>query len=97
MEGNLTFKESDSLVDHLVGCKFCLHKTAELTQLRSVFEARETVETPTGQPAKVSEVLSNLLSRLFGGSEQAVFAHSEEEEKEDPSEDSAGQDDTQKL
>jgi hypothetical protein len=94
VEGNLSSRENNSFISHLVECTFCLHKTAELSQLRAVFEDSVTVSGPAAaQPAKVSEVLSSLLSRLFGGSEGAVFAHEEKEEKKTSPEDPDKQDD----
>ncbi|HEV7643564.1 MAG TPA: hypothetical protein VGO50_06410 [Pyrinomonadaceae bacterium] len=82
VDGNLTRRENESFIAHLVECSFCLHKTAELTELRSAFE-EEVFEASSqaAEPVKVSEVLSNLFSRLFGSSDGVVFAH--EEKKED--------------
>ncbi len=82
VDGNLNRRENESFISHLVECSFCLHKTAELTELRSAFE-EEVFEAATqaAEPVKVSEVLSNLFSRLFGSSDGVVFAH--EEKKED--------------
>ncbi len=82
VDGNLTRRENESFITHLVDCSFCLHKTAELTELRTAFE-EEIFDAgmQTAEPVKVSEVLSNLFSRLFGSSDGVVFAH--EEKKED--------------
>jgi hypothetical protein len=82
VDGNLTRRENESFIAHLVNCSFCLHKTAELTELRSAFEEEVfDAGTQSAEPVKVSEVLSNLFSRLFGSSDGVVFAH--EEKKED--------------
>jgi hypothetical protein len=40
-----------------------------------------TAAIPANEPAKVSDVLKNLLSNIFGTRDGAVFAHSESEEK----------------
>lgn len=85
-EGNLTFRESDNTVMHLADCSFCRHKTAELVRLD--LDLTETFAAPAAieahEPAKVSEVLGGILSRLFGSGESAVFAH--EEKKDDAKE-----------
>jgi hypothetical protein len=83
VEGNLTSRENSFFVSHLTDCGFCLHKTAELAQLSEVFvEETYTPNVASDQPAKVSEILSGLLSRLFGASDGAVFAHEEKKEDE---------------
>lgn len=91
VEGSLSARENNMFTSHLADCGFCLHKTAELAQLQAYFEGEErTIETATeAQPARISEVLSGLFSRLFGstGADQAVFAH--EEKKEDDKNDEA--------
>ena len=83
-EGNLTMRESDPVVNHLSNCSFCRHKTAELVRLDLAFaETDDAAATVTAQqPSKVSEVLSGILSRLFGGGEAAVFAHEEKKNAE---------------
>jgi hypothetical protein len=82
VDGNLTRRENESFLAHLVECSFCLHKTAELTELRSAFEEEVfDANVQSAEPVKVSEVLSNLFARLFGSSDGVVFAH--EEKKED--------------
>jgi hypothetical protein len=85
VEGDLTSRENNSFMSHLVDCSFCLHTTAELSQLRAAFEAESyDGAADIAQPVKVSEVLSNLFARLFGSSEGVVFAH-EEKKEDDPS------------
>src|SRR5215213_9732869 len=92
VEGNLSARESKPIVSHLVDCSFCRHVTAELVRLDLAF-ADEQVQTVVqeNQPSKISEVLNNLLVRIFGTNDSAVFAHHETEEqaenKEDKSED----------
>lgn len=91
-DGNLSEREAQPIVSHLVDCSFCRHVTAELVRLNLAF-ADEAVRVTTveNQPSKVSEVLKNLLSRIFGTNDGAVFAHQEKEEdseKTDNSEDS---------
>jgi len=91
-DGNLSEREAQPIVSHLVDCSFCRHVTTELIRLDLAFAddaVRETVVE--NQPSKVSEVLSNLLSRIFGRDDGAVFAHQEKEEdseKKESSEDS---------
>ena len=81
-EGNLSEREAKPLVSHLVDCSFCRHVTAELVRLDMTFaEAPAAARVAeTAEPSKVSEVLSNLLSRIFGTTDGAVFAHEEKEE-----------------
>jgi hypothetical protein len=83
-EGTLSEREALPIVTHLTDCSFCRHRTVELVRLDLAFadmdvpvqmqEARE--------PASVASVLNGILSRIFGSSEAAVFAHEEPEEKE---------------
>jgi hypothetical protein len=85
-EGSLSERVSLPVVSHLVNCSFCRHITAELVRLDLEFEAEPIAVQTTGdvsQPTKVSEVLSGLLSKMFGSSENAAFAHNEEEEKKE--------------
>ena len=93
-EGNLSAREAQPIVRHLVDCSFCRHVTTELIRLDLAF-ADEVVQVTTveSQPSKISEVLSNLLSRIFGTNDGAVFAHQEKEEdseKTESSEDTKG-------
>lgn len=88
-EGNLSEREAQPIVSHLVECSFCRHVTTELVRLDLAF-ADETVRAATTaeetQPSKVSEVLNNLLSRIFGTGDSAVFALQEKEEDDDEAE-----------
>lgn len=88
VEGGLTERETKPVVSHLVGCSFCRHITAELIKLEAAF-AGEAVPAPEtkSEPTKVSEVLSGILSRLFGTSDAAVFAHEEKSEEDATQED----------
>lgn len=91
-EGTLSEREAQPIVSHLVDCSFCRHVTAELVRLDLAFAADESMSPAriTNEPSKVSEVLSSLLSRIFGTTDNAVFAHQEEEkeaEKTDEKED----------
>lgn len=83
VEGTLANRESKPVVSHLVECSFCRHITAELVKLEIVF-AEETVSKVRykTEPTKVSEVLDGILSRLFGTSDGAAFAHEEKPEDE---------------
>lgn len=82
VEGALTQRELAPLVTHLIECEFCVHKTAELVrldlELADVTGTTLIGESP--QPQRISAVLSELFSRIFGTSDAAVFAHEEKEE-----------------
>lgn len=83
VEGNLGEREAKPIIIHLVNCTFCRHVTAQLVKLEIAFADEESnIAVDENQPSKVSEVLSGLLSRIFGGNEGAVFAHQEEESEE---------------
>lgn len=83
-EGNMTEREAAPVLKHLVACSFCRHVTAELVRLDLAFnEDAAAIPAVENQPSKVSEVLNNLLSRIFGTGDAAVFAHQEKEEEED--------------
>ena len=87
-EGNLSSAEARPMVGHLVDCSFCRHITAELIKLDLAFADNPvtTKAAATNEPSKVSEVLSGLLSRMFGTSDGAVFAHNEKDEEADKQE-----------
>lgn len=79
VEGRLSKPESSLILGHLSRCSFCLHITAELAKLQYEFadeKAPRVAAAPA--PQKISEVLSGLLSKIFGTSDGAVFAHQEE-------------------
>lgn len=82
VEGNLNERGAKPIVSHLIDCSFCRQVTAELVRLDLAF-AGEEVQTVVheNQPSSVSEVLSGLLTRIFGTGDGAVFAHNETEEK----------------
>ena len=81
VEGRLGERESPSIIKHLIECSFCLHVTGDLAKLNAVFAEEEAViPMATKEPMRVSEVLNGLLSRFFGTSDNAVFAHQEDEE-----------------
>lgn len=83
VEGNLGERETKPIVTHLVECSFCRHVTAELIKLDYAFAEDEIqVAADNSQPSRISEVLSNLLSRIFGVNDGAVFAHEEKKENE---------------
>lgn len=91
IEGNLGERETKPIISHLVRCSFCRHVTAELIKLDFAFAKEEVQITANeNQPSRISEVLSNLLSRIFGANNGAgaVFAHQEKEENAEESEDS---------
>ena len=88
VEGRINERESPSLIKHLIDCSFCLHVTGELAKLNDAFAEDEViVSTAAKEPTKVSEVLSGLLSRIFGTSDGAVFAHQQDDEKEENKDD----------
>ncbi len=88
-EGNLKEREAQPIVSHLVDCSFCRQVTAELIRLDLAFnEDVVQITTAENQPSKISEVLSNLLSRIFGTNDGAVFAHEEKEQETEKTEDS---------
>jgi hypothetical protein len=87
VEGSLSRRELEPMVDHLVECRFCLHKTAELVRLD--LELAETGPAPaeaSSQPVSISTVLSDLFSKIFGTNDGAVFAHEEKKDEEGESE-----------
>ncbi len=86
VEGNLKRRELQPVINHLVKCSFCRHITAELVRLDYAFAEVEEIRTVkangSNEPSKISDVLSGLLSRIFGGNDGAVFAHHEAETEE---------------
>lgn len=83
IEGRLTESETKPIISHLVECSFCRHITAELITLDLAFAEEETwAAAKEVQPSRISEVLNDLLSRIFGTGDSAVFAHQEKEENE---------------
>lgn len=82
VEGNLSETEAKPITTHLIDCSFCRHITTELIKLDVVFaeDAITDVVTET-KPTKVADVLSGILSKIFGSSEEAVFAHHEPDEE----------------
>ena len=83
-EGNLSEREAAPVVKHLVDCSFCRHVTTELVRLDLAFanenDVRPLVEA--GEPSKISSVLNGILSKIFGTTDGAVFAHEEKAKKE---------------
>ena len=88
-EGNLNQREALPVVNHLSDCSFCRHKTAELVRLDLEFADMDAPAQvgETAEPVSVSSVLSSVLSRIFGTSEAAVFAHEERKEEAEPEQD----------
>ena len=83
-EGSLNRRESGPVVSHLVDCSFCRHITAELVRLDLAFadEPASAIADTASQPTKISEVLSGLFEKIFGNSENAVYAHEEKKDEE---------------
>ena len=95
VEGNLNEREARPVISHLVDCSFCRHITSGLVQLDLAFAENEALNPmiENHEPSKVSAVLSGLLSRIFGTSDGAVFAHQEKnEEKKEPAKDTDKED-----
>lgn len=89
VEGKLGESETKPIIKHLVDCSFCRHITAELIKLDLAFAEQEFESVPAdaNQPSRISEVLSSLLSRIFGANDGAVFAHQEQDETLEETED----------
>lgn len=87
-EGNLSEREAKPIISHLINCSFCRNVTAELVKLDLAF-AGETVQPAVSEdkPSRISEVLGNLLSNIFGTDDGAVFAHQEKEENSEEAKD----------
>lgn len=82
VEGNIGAREAQPILNHLVDCSFCRNVTAELVKLDYAVADEVIRVGETGSaPSKVSEVLSNLLSRIFDVNDSVVFAHQEKEEE----------------
>ena len=80
VEGNLREREAKPVVSHLVECSFCRDITTQLVRLDLAFAGEtENIPVTENQPTKIADVLSGILSRIFGTNEGAVFAHHEEE------------------
>lgn len=86
-EGNLNEREAQPIISHLVDCSFCRHVTAELVRLDLAFAGEDVQVIATeNQPSRISEVLSGLLSRIFGTNDGAVFAHQEKDAESEEAE-----------
>lgn len=91
VEGGLTRREAEPVVAHLADCGFCRNISVELIRLDLAFAetSAEPATVPEAAPARISDAISRLFSRLLGGTDAAVFAHQEhdpddkEEEKAD--------------
>ena len=98
VEGNLSSREARPMVAHLVDCSFCRHVTTELVRLDLAFAETDVVEgrAETSEPSRVSEVLSGILSRIFGTNDGAVFAHQENDSEEDAEKEKPEEDESEK-
>ncbi len=94
IEGNLSELEARPLVSHMVDCSFCRHVTAELIRLDLAFADSPAISPAAemSEPSRVSAVLNGLLSKIFGTSDGAVFAHNEKDEEANKEKDSDGDD-----
>lgn len=98
VEGNLSGREARPMAAHLVDCSFCRHVTTELVRLDLAFAETDVVEgrAEASEPSSVSEVLSGILSRIFGSNEGAVFAHQENDSEEDAEKEKTEEDESEK-
>jgi hypothetical protein len=91
VEGSLSEREAAPMLTHLIDCSFCRHVTAELVRLDLEFaETESAAVVEEKQPTRVSEVLSGILSKIFGTNDGAVFAHQESEEEDQAEEKEPG-------
>jgi hypothetical protein len=90
VEGNLNDRESIPMVSHLIDCSFCRHVTADLVRLDLAFAETENplAVVESAEPSRVSDVLSGILSKIFGTGDGAVFAHQESEKEPEETEES---------
>jgi len=90
-EGKVSEREALPIVKHLSDCGFCRHRTTELVRLDLHFAEMDEplMVRETSDPVSVSSVLGGILSRIFGTTDGAVFAH---EEKKDDSEEQSKED-----
>lgn len=88
-EGSISQREATPVVAHLADCNYCRHITSELVRLDLAFVETDNSALLVSDraPAKVSEVLSGILSRIFGSADSTVFAHQEPEKEEEKTED----------
>jgi hypothetical protein len=95
IEGALSEREAKPIVSHLVDCSFCRHVTAELIRLDLAFAEvpLESRSAETAEPSKVSEVLGSIFSKIFGSTENTVFAHGEKKPDEVAGEEEKGSED----
>ena len=91
IEGGLSEREAKPILSHLVDCTFCRHMTSELVRLDLAFADTSEVRVPVmeQEPAKISQVLNGILTRIFGTRDGAVFAHHEAEDDEAKEDDPA--------
>ena len=84
VEGSTSRREIEPVVAHLVECRFCLHKTAELVRLDLELAEASSVSAvdASSQPVSISTVLSDLFTKIFGTNDGAVFAHEEKKDEE---------------
>ncbi|MGI8467478.1 MAG: hypothetical protein ACR2N3_03415 [Pyrinomonadaceae bacterium] len=89
VEGRLSQPESSFILKHLTSCSFCLHIAAELAKFEYEFadEKIPVAVSPADKPEKISDVLNGLLSKFFGASDGAVFAHQEDAKEKAKKED----------
>jgi hypothetical protein len=84
-EGNLSEREAVPMISHLVDCSYCRNVTTELVRLEMAFADPAPIQrfVEEAPPARVSDVLSRILSKIFGSADGAVFAHHETDDKDE--------------
>jgi hypothetical protein len=84
VEGRIGDAEYAPVVSHLTRCSHCRHVTAELIRLDAALADAElpAAATPVSEPTSIGTVLSGILTRMFGTSDGAVFAHEERKDEE---------------
>ena len=87
-EGNLSEREAVPIISHLVDCSYCRNVTTELIRLDMAFAEPAPIQRQVAEesPARISEVLGRVLSRIFGTADGAVFAHHETDDEADKKE-----------
>ncbi|MBC7796181.1 MAG: hypothetical protein H7Z37_04820 [Pyrinomonadaceae bacterium] len=90
VEGDLTKRESNSVLSHLVGCNMCRKTTASLARLQT--ETDETFVQSSNinhSTNKARDFFAKLSEKLFTQIDSAVFAHQETEKKDHSEQDKA--------
>lgn len=86
-DASLSEREAQGAILHLISCDACRRLTSDLNRIATELEEMP-VSVPEGSaPASISEVMSDVLARLFGQApDSAVAAYKEEEPGPDDAE-----------